>query len=259
MVAEPSFQIARHTLSAAQMQVPTRHHLPVQGDSSFSFSSSRPVVDPARVAPVLAGGTLSALLATSVVGVGGTAALLRRAARQQRRELIPAQSGSLRLFPRRAATACRAVPKSWLRLPQEVRANLASVSEEDLKEMAPSMDPMAPYRGIVTVMGLVFIVGALRDVIFLLMRFAGMNFMASPTASAMTANEILAIFLVSVGGGLLYAAAVWMKPELPTVDELKDLLREEEDDDLEDLLDDLLPGKEPDTPSKVQREFDSHF
>merc|ERR1719409_305500 len=107
---------------------------------------------------------------------------------------------------------------------------------------------MGPYRGIVMFMGLACIACAFRDVLFLTMRLVGMTFMATPTASATTANEILALFLGVVGGGLLYAACHWMKPfEMPTVEEMADLLREDKDgdDDLEDLLDDLLPGKAP--------------
>jgi len=139
----------------------------------------------------------------------------------------------------------RSIPDEWRQLPQKVRVNLANVTEEDLAEVRGSLDVFAPYRAIVLILGVLTLVFAMQNALFLLLGTIGGSQAADDWD---VANQVLVTFLAAFGVSQIWLATVYMAPPpLPTLEELNELLVEKQEgaleDNLEDLLDDLMPRK----------------
>jgi len=148
----------------------------------------------------------------------------------------------------------RSIPDEWRQLPQKVRVNLANVTEEDLAEVRGSLDVFAPYRAIVLILGVLTLVFAMQNALFLLLGTIGgsQNYCQAFGCQAAddwdVANQVLVTFLAAFGVSQIWLATVYMAPPpLPTLEELNELLVEKQEgaleDNLEDLLDDLMPRK----------------
>jgi len=136
-----------------------------------------------------------------------------------------------------SSACCRALPEGFTRLGPQEQARVAAkeraslrlgdLSEVEREQIASQSDLLGPYRTFVQLSGLVLLFGALQNAFFLALRAL------KEGATALDVDSVgLALFLLAVAAGLLYAGNVWMAaPTVPTMNEVIQGLNDKDAED----------------------------